>query len=137
MKVKDGIIGLVVGDALGVPVEFKRRKELLKNPVTDMLGHGTYNMPKGTWSDDSSLALATMQSIANKKAIDYEDILTEFSLFIHKGKYTQYYTFDYGNTTKSAITRFDRGTEPLKCGGTSGGEITNGSLMRILPVAWH
>lgn len=136
MKIKDGIIGLVVGDALGVPVEFKRRKELLKNPVTDMMGHGTYNMPKGTWSDDSSLAIATMQSIVNKKAIDYEDILTEFSLFIHKGKYTQYYTFDYGNTTKSAITRFDKGTEPLKCGGTHGGETTNGSLMRILPVAF-
>ena len=136
MKIKDGIIGLVVGDALGVPVEFKRRKELLKNPVTDMMGHGTYNMPKGTWSDDSSLAIATMQSIVNKKTIDYEDILTEFSLFVHEGKYTQYYTFDYGNTTESAIVRFDRGTEPLKCGGTSGGEITNGSLMRILPVAF-
>ena len=87
MKIKDGIIGLVVGDALGVPVEFKRRNELLKNPVTDMMGHGTYNMPKGTWSDDSSLAIATMQSIVSKKAIDYEDILTEFSLFIHEGKY--------------------------------------------------
>ena len=136
MKTKDGIIGLVVGDALGVPVEFKRKKELQNNPVTDMIGHGTYNMPKGTWSDDSSLTIATMQSIINKKTIDYKDILTEFSLFIHEGKYTQYYTFDYGNTTKRAIFRFDSGTEPLKCGGTSDDEITNGSLMRILPLAF-
>ena len=33
MKVKDGIIGFVVGDALGVPVEFYSRKELEDDPV--------------------------------------------------------------------------------------------------------
>lgn len=136
MKMKDGIVGLVVGDALGVPVEFKRKRDLLENPVTGMMGHGTYNMPKGTWSDDSSLALATMQSIVNRKSIDYEDMLTEFSRYIHEGKYTQYYTFDYGNTTRRAIERFDAGTKALECGGTSGGETTNGSLMRILPAAF-
>lgn len=136
MKVKDGIVGLVVGDALGVPVEFKSRKYLLENPVTGMMGHGTYDMPKGTWSDDSSLALATMQSIVNRNAIDYEDILHEFSLFVHEGKYTQYHGFDYGNTTARAIDRFESGIEALKCGGTSEYETTNGSLMRILPVAF-
>ena len=136
MKVKDGIVGLVVGDALGVPVEFCRRKDLAENPVTDMMGHGTYDMPKGTWSDDSSLALATMQSIVNRKAIDYEDILREFSLFIHEDKYTQYHTFGYGNTTESAVYRFEKGVEALKCGGTSEGETTNGALMRILPLAF-
>lgn len=136
MKIKDGIIGLIVGDALGVPVEFKRKEDLIKNPVTDMIGHGTYDMPKGTWSDDSSLTLATMQSIVNKKGIDYKDIMTEFSLFIHKDKYCQYYTFDYGNTTRNAIDRFDRGIEALKCGGSRENEIANGSLMRILPLAF-
>lgn len=136
MKVKDGICGLVVGDALGVPVEFMRRRDLLVNPVTDMRGHGTYNMPKGTWSDDSSLTLATMKSIVEKESIDYESILAEFSLFIHNGKYTQYYTFDYGNTTECAIERFDQGVEALRCGGTGKHEMTKGSLMRILPFAF-
>jgi ADP-ribosylglycohydrolase len=136
MKIKDGMIGLVVGDALGVPVEFKSREELSENPVTGMRGHGTYNMPKGTWSDDSSLAIATMQSIVNRGKIDYEDILREFSLYANEGKYTQYYTFDYGNTTGRAIGRFENGVEALKCGGTSISETTNGSLMRILPMAF-
>lgn len=136
MKMKDGIVGLVVGDALGVPVEFRPRSELLKNPVTCMRGHGTHDMPKGTWSDDSSMALATMQSIVNRKSIDYEDILNEFGLFINEGKYTQYYTFDYGGTTSDAIDRFDRGIEPLKCGGTGERDNGNGSLMRILPLAY-
>lgn len=136
MKVKDGMVGLVVGDALGVPVEFKTRSELQRDPVTGMRGHGTYNMPKGTWSDDSSLALATMQSIVNRGAIDYGDILNEFCLYANEGKYTQYYTFDYGNTTGAAIKRFESGVEALECGGNSDYEITNGSLMRILPLAF-
>jgi ADP-ribosylglycohydrolase len=77
MKIKDGIVGLTVGDALGVPVEFESRAYLMDNPVTEMLGHGTYDMPKGTWSDDTSLTLATMQSMVNRQKIDLEDILKE------------------------------------------------------------
>lgn len=104
MKVKDGIVGLVVGDALGVPVEFKSRRELQENPVTGMRGHGTYDLPRGTWSDDSSLALATMQSIVNRGAIDYGDILSEFCLYAREGKYTATVTFK-GNKSYSKVTK--------------------------------
>ena len=136
MKVKDGITGLVVGDALGVPVEFTSKEVLDENPVTGMRGNGTYNMPKGTWSDDSSMTLATMQSIVQKDGIDYEDIMNEFSLFVHEDKYSQYHTFDYGNTTINAIINFDNGIDPLKCGGAGERDNGNGSLMRILPMAF-
>ena len=47
MKVENGIIGFVVGDTMGVPVEFNSRGKLLLNPVTEMLEYGTHNMPKG------------------------------------------------------------------------------------------
>jgi ADP-ribosylglycohydrolase len=136
MNVKDGIIGLLIGDALGVPVEFMRRETIMKNPVTGMRGHGTYDMPKGTWSDDTSMTLATMRSIANKKAIDYEDIMNEFSQFANRGKYCQYRVFDYGGTTIDAIINFDKGTPALECGGTGERSNGNGSLMRILPLAY-
>lgn len=56
-KIYNGIMGLVVGDALGVPVEFKERDSY---EVTDMMGFGTYNQKPGTWSDDSSMTLAFM-----------------------------------------------------------------------------
>lgn len=136
MKVKDGILGLVVADALGVPVEFKSRRELEKNPVTGMRGYGTHGMPEGTWSDDSSLVLATMRSMVNMGRIDYGDILSEFRLYLRQDKFTQHHAFSCGYTTSAAIERFEAGTEPLECGGTSGREITNGSLMRILPWAF-
>ena len=49
-KIKSVLVGVAVGDALGVPVEFKSRQTIRKNSVTDMRGHGTYNQPPGTWS---------------------------------------------------------------------------------------
>ena len=117
MKIRDGIVGLTVGDALGVPVEFKSREYLIENPVTGMMGHGTYDQPKGTWSDDTSLTLATMQSIAEKNAIDLEDIMKEFVAYARQSKYCQYDVFDYGNTTIEAIDRFERGYPVGECGG--------------------
>ena len=62
-KVLDGLFGLCVGDALGVPVEFKSRSSLKENPVTDMIGYGSHNQPPGTWSDDSSLAFCLAESL--------------------------------------------------------------------------
>ena len=57
----NGIMGVVVGDALGCPVQFESRKEVARHPVTDMRGYGTFNLPEGSWTDDSSLT--TMQAI--------------------------------------------------------------------------
>ena len=137
MKVKDGICGLIVGDALGVPVEFSQRSTLELDPVTKMEGYGTYNMPPGTWSDDSSMTIATMASIVNKQAIDYDDLMCEFLEWIEHGKYTQYNdTFDYGSTTSHGLFNYKKGIEPIFCGGYSEGDNGNGSLMRILPLAF-
>lgn len=137
MKVKDGIIGLIIGDALGVPVEFKYRESLKIDPVTKMEGYGTYNMPPGTWSDDSSMTIATMASIVNKNEIDYDDIMKEFLEWIENGKYTQYQdTFDYGITTLHGIMNYKNGIDAIKCGGTDERDNGNGSLMRILPLAF-
>ena len=136
MKIRDGIVGLTVGDALGVPVEFTSRQQLIENPVTGMMGHGTYDQPKGTWSDDTSLTLATMHSIAAKNAIDPEDIMKEFVAYARQSKYCQYDVFDYGNTTIEAIDRFERGYPVGECGGRGEYDNGNGSLMRILPLAF-
>ena len=46
---RDILFGLAVGYALGVPVEFMSRQAIALNPVTDMRGYGTYNLPPGTY----------------------------------------------------------------------------------------
>ena len=133
-KIYDGIMGLVVGDALGVPFEFKRRDTFT---ATDMTGYGTYNQPPGTWSDDSSMTLATLESIGRRGAIDPNDIMIQFAYWLDLGKYTPYgEVFDVGGATRKAIQRYSRGIAPLHCGGKSVMDNGNGALMRILPLAF-
>lgn len=131
-----GILGVCVGDALGVPVEFTSREELEINPVSDMCGYGTYNQPPGTWSDDTSLTLCLLDSLAN--GLDYNDIMQKFLSWAENADYTAHgVVFDMGIATRKALTRFAQRTNPLKCGGTSEFDNGNGALMRILPTALY
>ena len=133
-KFYDGIMGLVVGDALGVPFEFKQRNTF---NATDMIGFGTYYQPAGTWSDDSSMTLATVESLARLGMVDLNDIMRNFYNWLRFGEFTPYgQTFDIGNTTRAAIYRYELGEEPAKCGGKTIMDNGNGSLMRILPLAF-
>lgn len=130
-----GIIGLAVGDALGVPVEFFDRERLKRHPVTGMRSFGTHNQPAGTWSDDTSLALCLAESLA-EKGIDYADQAQRFIAWKYSGKWTPHgRMFDIGNATGEAITRLLSGVEPLEAGPTDERACGNGSLMRILPLA--
>lgn len=136
--IKGSIWGLIVGDALGVPVEFKEREALRKHPVTDMMEYGTHYQPKGTWSDDSSMMLCTLDSLGSKGKIDYDDIMAKFASWLFEDEYTPHgETFDYGGATCRAIERYRSGVAPLECGGCSERDNGNGSLMRILPVVLY
>lgn len=133
-KIYDGIMGVVVGDALGVPAEFKRRGSF---HIDDMTGFGTHNQKPGTWSDDSSLTLALAESIARKGGIDYDDIMSNFLKWYDNGEFTAYGdVFDVGLATRKALRRYMNGYSPLMCGGTAECDNGNGSLMRILPIAF-
>ena len=135
----DGLIGFVVGDAMGVPLEFKSREELLKNPVTKMTCNGTYEQPAGTWSDDTSMMIATIDSINSKNGIDLCDIALRFQAYKNHADYTPYReVFGMGRTTISAIENFEANhDDPTTCGLTNIESNGNGSLMRILPIAYY
>lgn len=72
---RDCIYGLAVGDALGVPYEFRPRGTF---KCTDMIGYGTHGQPAGTWSDDTSMTLATCDSIRELGHIDAADMRDKF-----------------------------------------------------------
>jgi ADP-ribosyl-[dinitrogen reductase] hydrolase len=61
---RGAIIGLAVGDALGAAVEFRERGTF--EPVTGYRAHGSHNLMHGEWTDDTSMALALADSIAEK-----------------------------------------------------------------------
>ncbi len=135
-KIFGGIFGLIVGDALGVPVEFQSRDFLKKYPINDMIGYGTHNVPPGTWSDDSSLTLCLVDSLIN--GFDLNDIADKFVKWYDFGLWTSFgKVFDIGNTTKLAIYNLKNGISPEKAGPSGERDNGNGSLMRILPIAFY
>lgn len=139
IKSINGILGLAIGDAMGVPNEFCNRESLIKEPVTTMLGYKSHPVPEGTWSDDTSMTLATIDSIIQKRKIDYNDIAHNFLLWYKNAKYTATNeVFDIGTTCLQAIVRYEAGLDVAeKCGGITEMENGNGSLMRILPIAYY
>ncbi len=130
-----GLWGAVVGDALGVPVEFKLRSMLDEQPITDLRGYGTYNLPAGTWSDDSSLLLCTLYTLLGPR-FDSTDLAQRFVRFLDRAYMTPAgEVFDIGMATANAIQRMRDGIPPEEAGGDQESDNGNGSLMRILPVA--
>ena len=133
-KILDVMIGHAIGDALGVPVEFRDRDFLKDHPVTDMIGFGTHKVPAGTWSDDTSMSLCALASL-DKGKVDYDDIMKNFGKWYYHGDFTvDGNVFDIGNTCATAIDNYhyyDCTTE--NCGLNSEYSCGNGSLMRIHP----
>ncbi len=133
--VYSALFGVAVGDALGVPVEFTRRTDLEQNPVTDMRGFGTYNLPPGTWSDDSSLTFCLAEALCS--GFDIDQIGETFVKWYYKDYWTASgHVFDIGIGTREALYRIKHGTKAELAGGTDEDANGNGSLMRILPLVF-
>lgn len=134
LKLRDAIYGFAVGDALGVPYEFKNRGTFC---CTDMIGFGTWKQPAGTWSDDTSMTLATCDSIRECGKVDVEDLMKRFSRWYYDAEYTaDNKVFDIGGTTREAIENYKYGRPAIDCGIDDYNANGNGSLMRILPLAF-
>jgi len=142
-KVLDGLRGVAVGDALGVPFEFRTRGAMANNPATEMIGYGTYSLPKGTWSDDSSLTFCLAESLAD--GYDLIDIASKFIAWKNENYWTpRGNVFDIGLTTSRAISRLQMMSDRDKLGQIKrqkyqGDEFDNGngSLMRIMPLLFY
>ena len=138
MKTKGLVFGHAIGDALGVPVEFEPRAALSADPVREMRGFGAHPVPAGAWSDDTSMTLCLLDSLAECGCIDHKDIMERFVRWYEKAEYTPTGAmFDIGIATRQALTRYMRGTAPLLCGGRGDHDNGNGSLMRIAPLALY
>lgn len=127
-KLKAVMYGLAIGDALGVPYEFQQRDTFT---CTGMVGHGTYNQPAGTWSDDTAMSLATLDSLSKCGGeVDTTDLMTRYKMWLEYGMYMpDGNTYDTGITVATAI-RSGHGCDGLDDNG-------NGSLMRMSPCAFY
>lgn len=134
-RIIGGLIGLVVGDALGVPVEFTGRHSRDLDPVTGMRGFGTHNQPPGTWSDDGAMALASAAAFVAHGADDLAQ-LRGFLGWLDDAQWTAHgRVFDVGNTTRNSLMRVRLDFPLDETGGADELDNGNGSLMRILPAS--
>ena len=132
----DGMYGLAVADALGVPYETATLDEMQTNPCTDMIGFGYHNQPAGTWSDDTSMSLCVADSFGN--GFDTEKMMKNFADWKKFGHYTAGgRVFDIGNTCRIAINDYINGTPIEYCGNNTIDGNGNGALMRTFPVALY
>lgn len=134
--VRSAMLGHAIADAMGVPVEFSDRSDRRRDPVTGYRGYGAHDVPAGTWSDDTSMALATLDSLAH--SLDYTDMMERFCDWKLHAAYTATgVVFDMGITTSKALSQYKQGVPALSCGMSGEYDNGNGSLMRIIPAALY
>jgi len=135
-KIKSALLGIAIGDALGVPVEFENRERRKADPVISMRNFGTHNQPAGTFSDDASLTFCLAEALTEE--FDLQNISDNFIKWYHEGYWSAHgKVFDIGITTRYAIDRLANGEMPEFAGDFDEMSNGNGSLMRILPLVFY
>ena len=126
------LYGHLLGDALGVPYEFRSPSDI---GHVEWTGFGTHNQPPGTWSDDGALMLCQVASLVECDEFDPQDTGERFVRWRDEGyQAAGGVVFDIGGTTSMAIQRLREGVPALDAGPTDKNSNGNGSLMRILPI---
>ena len=126
VELRDAVYGAAVGDALGVPYEFMGKDSF---ECTGMVSGGAHDQPVGTFSDDTSMMLATCDSIRELGRIDVDDMRARFRRWANRGAYAiEGIVFDMGITVSTALSSGQGRTDERSNG--------NGSLMRIAPLAF-
>jgi len=133
-RLAGGIWGHLIGDATGVPYEFMSAERI--GEVEFGAAGGPWDQPPGTWSDDGSLMLALLDSLLTT-GFDTEDQGRRSVAWMDDGDYTPAHAgkFDIGTTTSEALHAIRRGLPAIDAGPTGERSSSNGSLMRILPLA--
>ncbi|MES2038317.1 MAG: ADP-ribosylglycohydrolase family protein [Pseudomonadota bacterium] len=139
-RLAGGLIGLLIGDALGVPYEFHDASAL---PVAELIefqppsdfARSHHLVPPGTWSDDGAQALCLLASLLDCGQFDAEDFGNRLVRWYDEGYMAvDSVVFDIGITTGKAIRALRKNVPALEAGATDVHENGNGSLMRVLPL---
>ena len=130
-------LGMAIGDALGAAVEFKRPGSF--DLVTGYRAGGPHRLAAGEWTDDTSMALALADSIA-ENGWDLADQANRYVEWWQNGRYSiTGECFDIGITTREALSNFRKTGDATTSGPTDDYSSGNGSIMRLapVPIAFH
>jgi ADP-ribosyl-[dinitrogen reductase] hydrolase len=143
-RVEGGLVGLLVGDVLGVPYEFRDARNLPPLEKLDMIPPRGFvrsheGVSPGTWSDDGAQALCLLESLLERREFDVDDFAGRMLRWHDDGHLAvEGHVFDCGIATSAALARVRAGVPAERSGCSGEGDNGNGSLMRVLPLAlWH
>lgn len=143
-RIRGGIWGLLVGDALGVPYEFRPPNRIPSHEEIDMVPPVGYDreypfLKPATWSDDGAQTLCLLDSLLSRGKLDIHDFSGRLVEWKDRGLWAvDGLVFDVGNQTRDAILKIKSGISPTRSGFVNPHGKGNGSLMRVLPLGlWH
>jgi len=128
-RIRGCAIGAAVGDALGMPLEFRPRQSMGRLVRTMRAGR----LDAGSFTDDTEMALALAESLIARAALDLEDLAQRFVVWYRANPP------DIGNHTRAVLRRVAAGMpwdgavdEVQRSSPESAG---NGSVMRCWPIS--
>lgn len=131
-RYRGALLGLAACDAVGTTLEFSPPGSF--EPIEDMVGGGPFRLEPGQWTDDTSMALCLAESLVERQGFDPIDQLERYVRWYREGYLSSTdRCFDIGNTTRDALSRFEKRHEPYG-GSTDPMSAGNGSIMRLAPV---
>jgi ADP-ribosylglycohydrolase len=143
-RIEGGVLGLLIGDALGVPYEFHLPQDLPPIAQIEMEPPSGFHRahkgtPPGTWSDDGAQALVLLESLLRCGQLDLDDFARGLVAWHDSGfMAVDHRVFDVGIQTRQAIANLKSGVPPDEAGPHHERANGNGALMRVLPLAlWH
>lgn len=130
-RYRGAFMGLMLGDTLGVPLEFSHRDSM---HVTDIIGGGPFKLQPGYWTDDTSMACCMAYSLLKRDGFDAAHQMESYSYWYRYGAFEPSgKCFDIGITTREAIEKYLATGNPYS-GSADPRAAGNGSLMRLAPV---
>ncbi|MCS6938991.1 MAG: ADP-ribosylglycohydrolase family protein [Roseiflexaceae bacterium] len=108
------LLGLAIGDALGTTLAFSPPLDPFTPYITRMVGGGTFGLPAGGWTNDTSMALCLAQSLIATGVCDPHDQMERYVRWWKNGENSiTGRCFDIGNTTRAALQRYLETGNPL------------------------
>lgn len=131
------LLGLACGDALGGPVEFLTRHDIVArfpDGVREFIGGGWLDLDPGEVTDDTQQTLILADALT-AEGLDLDRFAAGLIAWMRSDPK------DIGNTTRVSLTALANGTPPLEAGLAAvrergnEGSAANGAVMRCAPVA--
>jgi len=132
-KIRGAIVGVAIGDSLGMPVESLHPNTIRKYfkwvnsyRVPNKKTRTFHNLKRGQWTDDTQLTLAIGESITEKNNIDYEDIANKhINLYLHSQR-------GWGRATRNGVENIINLVNWWDAGDKNA--AGNGVVMKIAPI---